>query len=75
MEKEVLTNYYETCGREDLAAPTVSENVAPLLLEIVNDQMMPVMNDDNSAVPFLLLLKQYDIIINFHFRSLLFSVT
>jgi hypothetical protein len=40
MEKEVLTNYYETCGREDLAAPTVSENVAPLLLEIVNDQIV-----------------------------------
>jgi hypothetical protein len=75
MEKEVLTNYYETCGRGDLAAPTVSENVAPLLPEIVNDQMMPVINDDDSTVPFLLLLKQYDIIINFHFRSLLFSVT
>ena len=43
-----LTRYYETCGRGDPAAPTVSENVAPLLPEIANDEMLPVIADDGS---------------------------
>jgi hypothetical protein len=49
-----LTRYYETCGRGDPTAPTVSENLAPLLPEIVNDKMLPVIDDDGSdcsAIP------------------------
>ena len=43
-----LTRYYETCGRGGAAAPTVSENVAPLLPESPNDAMLPVIADDGS---------------------------
>jgi hypothetical protein len=42
------TRFYETCGRGGPAAPTVSENVVPLLPEIANDQMLPVIDDDGS---------------------------
>jgi len=48
-----LTRYYETCGRGGAAAPTVSENVAPLLPEILNDAMLPVIADDGSDCSFI----------------------